>query len=128
MPIRTEGIDHVALAVTDVVRSAAWYCDLLGLERRFEQEWGNFPAMVGAGDTMIALFPVTADAPEPRPGPNVPAMRHLAFRVDATGFEEARAELRRREIPFEYQDHGASHSIYFRDPDGHELEITTYEV
>lgn len=45
MPIRTEGIDHVALAVTDVVRSAAWYCDLLGLERRFEQEWGNFPAM-----------------------------------------------------------------------------------
>ncbi|MFQ5530299.1 MAG: VOC family protein, partial [Gemmatimonadota bacterium] len=35
----------MALAVTDVVRSAAWYCDLLGLERRFEQEWGNFPAM-----------------------------------------------------------------------------------
>jgi len=28
----------------------------------------------------------------------------------------------------EFQNHGIAHSIYFRDPDGHELEITTYEV
>jgi len=25
-------------------------------------------------------------------------------------------------------DHGIGHSIYFDDPDGHELELTTYEV
>ena len=28
----------------------------------------------------------------------------------------------------EFQDHAASHSIYFEDPDGHRLEITTYDV
>ena len=27
-----------------------------------------------------------------------------------------------------FSDHGASHSLYFRDPDGHLVELTTYEV
>ena len=31
-------------------------------------------------------------------------------------------------IEFEFQDHKISHSIYFYDPDRHELEITTYEL
>ena len=25
-------------------------------------------------------------------------------------------------------DHGACHSVYFDDPDGHQIELTTYEV
>ena len=33
-----------------------------------------------------------------------------------------------REISTEFQDHGISHSIYFQDPDGHQLELTTYDV
>ena len=37
-------------------------------------------------------------------------------------------ELEKRGIKFEFQDHEIAHSIYFRDPDGHQLEITTYEV
>jgi catechol-2,3-dioxygenase len=36
--------------------------------------------------------------------------------------------LKKRAIPFEFQDHEISHSIYFRDPDGHRIEITTYEL
>ena len=36
--------------------------------------------------------------------------------------------LRGRGIAFEFQDHGVSHSIYFQDPDGLQLELTTYEV
>ena len=37
-------------------------------------------------------------------------------------------ELKRRGIQFEFQDHEISHSIYFRDIDGHQLEITTYQT
>ncbi len=55
-------------------------------------------------------------------------MRHLAFRVDRGNFEKAQDELRRRGIEFRFEDHEISHSIYFFDPDGHELEITTYEI
>jgi catechol-2,3-dioxygenase len=31
-------------------------------------------------------------------------------------------------IAFEEQDHSVSWSVYFRDPDGVELELTTYEL
>jgi catechol 2,3-dioxygenase-like lactoylglutathione lyase family enzyme len=27
-----------------------------------------------------------------------------------------------------FMDHATAHSIYFADPDGHRLEITTYEL
>jgi catechol 2,3-dioxygenase-like lactoylglutathione lyase family enzyme len=55
-------------------------------------------------------------------------MLHLAFRADCKNFRAAQLELEKREIKFEFQDHEIAHSIYFRDPDGHQLEITTYEV
>jgi catechol 2,3-dioxygenase-like lactoylglutathione lyase family enzyme len=123
-----ESIDHVALAVRDVRRSAAWYQDVLGLERRYEEAWGDFPAVVAAGQTSIALFPVQGAEPKGRPGRDTLAMRHLAFRVDAANFVRARRALEARGMAVERQDHGIAHSIYFSDPDGHELEITTYEL
>ena len=123
-----EGIDHVALAVRDVRRSAAWYQDVLGLKRLYEEVWGDFPAIVGTGGTSIALFPVQSDQPKGRPGHDTLAMRHLAFRVDGPNFARARQALDARGIGVTFQDHGIAHSIYFYDPDGHELEITTYDL
>ena len=122
-----EGIDHVALTVRDVVRSIAWYRDTLGLERRHEV-WGDHPAMMFAGNTALALFPATgrvAEAPDSRA---TAIMRHLAFRVDRLNFERAQERLRGLGVEFSFEDHSISHSIYFRDPDGYELELTTYEV
>lgn len=102
----------------------AWYRDVLGLERRHEAAWGDEPAMVCAGATCIALFPSGATSP-PR---DASAMRHLAFRTDRQGFLDAQEALKARGITLELQDHGVAHSMYFDDPDGHALEITTYEL
>ena len=55
-------------------------------------------------------------------------MLHLAMRANRQNFLAAQEELKRRGIKFDFQDHEISHSIYFRDPDGHQLEITTYEL
>ena len=118
----------MALAVRDVKAFVTWYCEVLGLERMFEEAWGEYPAVVGKGTTAIALFPVESDDPQPSPSRDVLAMRHLAFRVDRENFHHAQAELRGRGIEFEFQDHDAAQSIYFYDPDGHQLEITTYDV
>ena len=123
-----EGIDHVALAVRDVEKSAAWYCDVLGLERRHQDTWGSFPAIVGIGTTSLALFPVAGSSPQPRPGRDVLAMRHLAFRASRGEFDNARASLVAQGISITEQDHQISRSIYFEDPDGHEIEITTYDL
>jgi catechol 2,3-dioxygenase-like lactoylglutathione lyase family enzyme/ketosteroid isomerase-like protein len=124
--LRLEQIDHVAIWVRDVERSIAWYRDVLGFERR-HPEWGTYPAMVCTGSTCIALFELTGSARSPseieRHG-----MRHLAFRTDRPDFEQAQVELKQRAIEYVFQDHGSAHSIYFRDPDDYELEITTYEL
>ncbi len=116
-----EGIDHVALAVNDQGASARWYREVLGLQRAFVDEWGDNPAVLMEGGSGVALF----KAPAADTGPLV---RHVAFRVDRVNFEAAQADLRRRGISVEFQDHGAAHSIYFKDPDGLQLELTTYEL
>ncbi len=124
-----ESLDHVAIAVRDVAASRRWYAEVLGLERRHEETWGDVPTMMCAGSTMLALFPRTpgGDDEAYRRG-GKPALRHVAFRADRANFDRARAELARRGLEVEFQDHTIAHSIYFFDPDGYEIEITTYEL
>jgi catechol-2,3-dioxygenase len=49
----------------------------------------------------------------------------VAWATDRAGFERAQAHLRRHGVRFHGPvDHGIAQSIYFKDPDGHPLEIT----
>ena len=126
--MQLEGIDHVALAVRDVERSANWYVEVLGFERLHEDMWNGITTFIGKGNTAIALFPANSNTRSTSSTRGDIRMLHLAFRANRDGFLAAQEELKRRGIKFEFQDHEISHSIYFRDPDGHELEITTYEL
>jgi catechol 2,3-dioxygenase-like lactoylglutathione lyase family enzyme len=144
-----EGIDHLAMSVRDVERSAHWYVDVLGFERRFPGMWDGIPVFIGKGTTSIALFPsqsnTTASSAKAATAPGSTSlaagasakaasergdvrMLHLAFRAKRKNFLAAQEELKQRGIQFEFQDHEISHSIYFSDPDGHKLEITTYDL
>src|SRR5947208_6289819 len=126
--MQLEGIDHVALAVRDVERSARWYIEVLGFELLHEGMWDGIPVFIGKGTTAIAFFPANSNAKSTSSTRREVRMLHLAFRADHDGFLAAQEELKRRGIKFEFQDHEISHSIYFRDPDGHQLEITTYDL
>src|SRR5207244_11784071 len=123
-----EGIDHVALGVRDIERSVKWYTEVLGFERLHEGMWNDVPTFIGKGNTGIALFPAKPEAKPTSLSHRELRMLHLAFRANRENFLAAQRELEKRGIDFEFQDHGVSHSIYFRDPDGHALEITTYEL
>ena len=125
---RVEGIDHVAISVADVLKSVAWYQDVLGLERRYQDVWGDFPAIVGVGTTSLALFPAKGTADVVPTERSRVSMRHIAFRVDRDMFESARQHLEARKIITTFEDHTAAHSLYFSDPDGYKLEITTYDI
>lgn len=122
------GLDHVAVAVGDMERSRSFYEGVLGLERVYP-EW-EMPIVLAAAGTGVALFP---ESVHPSPTPNdvePPAVRilHIAFRVDREGFEAARDELAAAGLDVHFSDHGISHSLYLDDPDGHQIELTTYEV
>ena len=126
-----EGIDHIALAVVDVEQSAAWYIDALGFERLYPGMWNGVPVFIGRGTTAIALFPRQSrddSASTQQAHPNEGDMLHLAMRADRKNFLAAQEDLKKRGIKFHFHDHEISHSIYFRSPDGHRLEITTYEL
>lgn len=127
---RLESLDHVAIAVRDVDASRRWYAEILGLERRHRETWGDVPTMMCAGATMLALFPRPAGESEEERSRRAgrPGLRHIAFRADRANFDRARSELERRGIEIEFEDHEIAHSIYFTDPDGFALEITTYEI
>jgi catechol 2,3-dioxygenase-like lactoylglutathione lyase family enzyme len=119
MRFHVEGLDHVAVAVGDQARSEAFYRDVLGLRREHAEAWGDMPVAVMRGGSGMALFPQ---------GDGDPGFRHVAFRVDGPNFTLAQQELREAGIDFEFADHDVSQSIYFTDPDGLRLELTTYDV
>ncbi len=123
-----EGLDHVAFSVRDVERSVQWYIDVLGFEKRYEGMWDGVPVFIGKGETALAIFPVRENESGAVAQPASIRILHLALRTDHANFLKAQNELNERGIKFTFQDHEISHSIYFRDPDGHKLEITTYEL
>jgi len=128
MTFKLDKLDHVAITVRDVGRSVKWYQDVLGLRRAHADQWGGIPSFVVAGDTGLALFPAKGAGSQAPSGPGARRVDHIAFRASRENFDRARTELGAKGVTFTFQDHGISHSIYFRDPDGHKLEITTYEV
>jgi catechol 2,3-dioxygenase-like lactoylglutathione lyase family enzyme len=126
--VQLDGIDHVALAVQDPERSARWYGEVLGFERQHDEVWHGHPIFLLKGHTGIALFRAQEDAPLISGKSDHLGMTHFAFRASHAEFLNAQRDLKSRAIKFEFQDHEISHSIYFSDPDGIRLEITTYEV
>jgi catechol 2,3-dioxygenase-like lactoylglutathione lyase family enzyme len=124
MILNLERIDHIGLNIRDLVTSAEFYNKVLGFSvvHKWTTTW-----MVGADTMRLGLFQ------RPRSGPlcdidNMIAITHVAFRTDAAGFSAAQSELRRLGISFEPpQDTGIAYSIFILDPDGHQIEITTYD-
>jgi catechol-2,3-dioxygenase len=125
--MQLEAFDHVALNVSDLEWSTRWYQEVLGLRRAYADAWPNYPVVLEAGGSGVALFPSRAGGEARDPGMEEVSMQHLAFRASRRHFESAKAELRDREIEFVERDHGISWSVYIGDPDGFQIEITTYE-
>ena len=134
---RVSQIDHVELYVPDRYAAAAWYERVLGLTvlRDFEV-WAKDPGgplMISSddGNTKLALF-----EGEPQGSRKPAGFSLVAFRVDGTVFVEFLKRLaevtvvnRRgtRVMGQHVVDHEKAYSIYFCDPHGHSLEVTTYD-
>ncbi len=118
-------LDHVALRVSDMAASIAWYEKVLGLKKYQLPEWGDFPIFMIAGKSGIALFPANLDHPKlDRDSRNV-KIDHFAFNVTNENFEKAKNRYQALGLEYNIQDHHYFHSIYTKDPDGHVVELTT---
>lgn len=119
------GVDHLVLCVADVERSVKWYGEHLGLQPERLTEWREgsapFVSLRVNEDTLIDLF---AEAPS---GRNVD---HAAFVTDGAGFDRF-VTTHQNEIEMGPADlfgaRGIGRGVYVRDPDGHRVEVRTYD-
>ena len=104
-------IDHVAVESADPEATAAFYERVLGA--RIVKEEGH-PVMAYLGNTAFAFHETG--------GPGT----HTAVRVS----EEERAGIERKleaeGIESEIHDHEIAVGLFFRDPDGRQIEAITY--
>jgi len=132
---QVDGVDHGELFVRDWDEAAAWYERVLGLtpESAYEEWWtsddGPLVLSTGDGATMLALF-----ERETATGGESVSPHRVAFRTDADGFLALLDRLERLDLtdrdgtqvtPSDAVDHDLSYSVYFTDPDGNRLEVTT---
>ena len=137
-PINVRGLHHFAWRCRDAEETRAFYEDLLELPLAhiiradnvpstgehcpyvhifFQMRDGSYIAFFDLGDDMTA-----------EPSPNTPAwVNHIAFEVDTVAdLEEWKTKLEAGGVEvLGVTDHGFVNSIYFFDPNGVRLELTT---
>jgi catechol-2,3-dioxygenase len=123
--MKVRELGHAVLYVSDIERSRRFYRDLLGLPELFFAPGGPAGFSTGRTHHDLLLFEAGPDAApipaEPRVG-----LQHLAFKIGTTDEElrSALGELRHENVAIvRITDHGATHSVYFLDPDGNQLEV-----
>ncbi len=113
--IKATGVDHVVVHVGDVSRAKRFYVDLLGMEVAHEHDGRVF---LRCGQQQVGLF-------EGRQGATDSAGRdlnHIALQVESGSYEEVKAALEAAGIAVSGRK-GDPRCIYFRDPDGHMIQI-----
>jgi catechol-2,3-dioxygenase len=127
MSVATTGIglkrlQHLVLWVSDVGRSERFYCDVLGFAVKRRYPNAAFLTIPGSPDDHhLGLFEQTG---VPWPDEGVARMYHSAWEVgDITDLVRARQRLIEAGALVGSSDHGASLSLYAKDPDGLEFEI-----
>ena len=125
---KIEGLDHVAIRVRDMEKSAKWYEEVLGLKRLTPDQWDESPIFLLAGQTGVAVFPSDFDQPAGNSGAKNVKIDHFAFRVSNADLEKAIERFQELGIQHQIQHHHYFQSVYISDPDGHGVELTTLVV
>jgi catechol 2,3-dioxygenase-like lactoylglutathione lyase family enzyme len=117
-------LNHTIVPVKDKRASARFFADMFGLSYDASGGHGHF-APVRVNDTLTLLFD-DAEAVK---------SQHYAFHVSDTEFDAILARVKRAGLIWgsapwsiadgKLNDWGGGRGVYFKDPDGHILELMT---
>jgi len=121
------GLHHLALICSDVEQTIQFYQELLGfplVELMENRDYkGSTHLFFDMGnDNLLAFF----DFPGLGLQPGVEALggvQHIAISIDSDNFEAIKKRLEERGVAYLGPDRGAKDSVYFKDPDGIQIEL-----
>ncbi|MEY2653192.1 MAG: hypothetical protein RLZZ524_219 [Pseudomonadota bacterium] len=134
--MKIDRIHHVAYRCKDAKETVEWYGRMLKMDFMLAIAEDLVPStkepdpymhvfLDAGGSNVLAFFELPTKAPMGR-DPNTPEwVQHIAFRVkDREELLAFKAHLEAQGVPvLGVTDHGAFHSIYFFDPNGHRVEL-----
>jgi len=134
---KLNGLVESALFVDDLSRASAFYEEILGLGKVKASETG---CVFRVADQRYLLLVTHEGARTPNKTPGGAALPpcalphhfgrgpgHIAFGISADALNSWRTRLTKHEVEIlsEVTWEGGARSLYFRDPDGHMIELAT---
>ncbi len=119
--IRTKGVAHFTIPVTDTVRSMEFYTDILGMTPIQVMHDRGMVFLDAGGDCVILAKSALKVDPKEHD-------LHHAFVVDAADYEAAKKTLAEKGVEVIWEEDRQGGAVngpraYFHDPDGNVLEI-----
>ncbi len=134
--MKIDRIHHVAYRCKDAKETVLWYEKMLGMKYQLAFAENRVPStkepdpymhvFLDAGNGNVLAFFELPTKPAMGRDPNTPAwVQHIAFKLNSREeLLEYKSHLESNGVPvLGVTDHGAFHSIYFFDPNGHRLEL-----
>jgi catechol 2,3-dioxygenase-like lactoylglutathione lyase family enzyme len=136
MFMQIDRIHHVAYRCKDAKETVNWYKTMLNMDYVLAIAENQVPStkepdpymhifLDAGGGSVLAFFELPSKPPMSR-DPNTPSwVQHIAFKVkDRAELLAYREHLQSCGVEvLGVTDHGAFHSIYFFDPNGHRVEL-----
>jgi glyoxylase I family protein len=126
-PSTARGVHHMALICNDVEQTIQFYQELLGfplvelIENRDYKGSTHLFFDIG-NDNLLAFFDFPGLGLQPGVE-SLGAVQHIAISTTPENLERTKARLEEGGITYLGPDRGVTTSIYFKDPDGIQIEL-----
>ncbi len=122
------GIKETCLYVKDLQRTRAFYEGILDFEVIAEVQGRHVFFRVGK-DVLLCFIAESTKKEEKLPWHGAQGSMHVAFEVASEDYEALKARLKERGVKILQEvQWRKGRSFYFRDPDGHLLEIVEPQI
>ena len=127
--VPTSGVDHLALICSDLDATIQFYTQVLGMRltkimtNRDEPTSTHIFLDMGGGN-QLAFFDFPKKGPD-KTVRGVGSMHHIALKASPEQYREIVAGLKAKQIPYSLHGSEEAGSVYLRDPDEIQVEVTT---